>query len=89
MGLLNSFQNIHGSRTPAPSKTYVTAVVIDKGTVAVSGSSITFTNLEVELDGAHFKATTSLDFSSLGTAVTPGKTYGVYAVPRYNEPADK
>jgi hypothetical protein len=87
MGLLNSFQNVHGSRTPAPSKTYVTPLVVDKGTVAVTTDTITFTNLEVELDGARFKQTTVLDFGNLGTAVAPGKVYGVYAVPKYNEPS--
>jgi hypothetical protein len=89
MGFLNNFNLLKGGRTPAPHKTYVTALVKDKGTVALSGTTVTFTNLEVELDGNAFKQTTALDISTLGTAVVPGKVYGVFAVPKYNEPVSK
>lgn len=86
MGLLNNFQLAKGARTHAGSKTYVTALIKDKGSYAASGSAITFSNLQIELDGQLFNQTSTLDFSTLGTAVVPGQTYGVYAVPQYNEP---
>lgn len=86
MPFLNNFQIAKGARTHAGAKTYVTALVKDKGTYAASGTVLTFSNLQIELDGALFNQTSTLDISTLGSAIQPGQTYGVYAVPQYNEP---
>lgn len=89
MGFLNQFQLSPGARTPGADNIYVTGLVKDKGTQGVSGDTITFTNLTVELDGNDFTATKALDFGTLGTLVAPGKDYLICAVPSYTEPVDK
>ena len=89
MGFLNQFQLSPGARTLGADNIYVTGLVKDKGTQSVSGDTITFTNLTVELDGLQFTDTQSLDFGTLGTLVAPGDIYLVCAVPTYTEPADK
>ena len=75
------------ARVNAGAKIYATTVVSDKGTVGASTSTITFTNLQVHVEGQEYLATKSLNVASLG--LVEGKQYVVAAVPQYAEPANQ
>lgn len=76
-------------RTKGVTKTYVTTLVTDKGTASYTGDTVTFTNLEVELDGERFKATKSLDLGNVASLLQTGKQYAIFAVASYTEPASQ
>ena len=82
-------QGQRAGRTKGAVKTYVTTLVTDKGTAAFTGDTITFTNLEVELDGEKFKATKALDLGNVSSLLSAGKTYTINAVASYTEPASQ
>jgi len=90
MPLLDSIHFIQkAGRTKGVTKTYVTTLVTDKGTAAYTGDTVTFTNLEVELDGERFKATKSLDLGNVASLLQAGKQYAIFAVASYTEPASQ
>ncbi len=82
-------QGQRAGRTKGAVKTYVTTLVTDKGTAAFTGDTITFTNLEVELDGERFKATKALDLGTVSSLLTAGRQYAICAVASYTEPASQ
>ncbi|NBV99989.1 MAG: hypothetical protein EBR67_10910, partial [Proteobacteria bacterium] len=73
-------------RTKGATKTYVTSLVTDKGTSSTTSDSLTFTNLEIELDGEKFKSTKTVNFTALSSLLEVSKQYAVFAVPAYTEP---
>ena len=82
-------QGQRAGRTKGAVKTYVTTLVTDKGTAAHTGDTITFTNLEIELDGERFKATKALDLGNVSSLLSAGKTYTICAVASYTEPVSQ
>jgi hypothetical protein len=89
MPYLNQFLYNPNARVNAGAKIYTTTVVSDKGTAATATDTITFTDLQLNIDGQDFKATKALAFSSLGALVQEGKEYLVAAVASYDEPTDQ
>ena len=89
MPYLNQFLHHPNARVNAGAKIYTTTVVSDKGTAAVAGSTITFTNLQLNIDGQDFVDTKALNLSTLGALIQPGKDYVIAAVASYDEPTDQ
>lgn len=82
-------QGQRAGRTKGAVKTYVTTLVTDKGTAAFVGDTITFTNLEIELDGERFKATKALDLGNVAPLLKANTEYTICAVAAYDEPASQ
>jgi hypothetical protein len=89
MGLLNSHQILKGARTPAGEKTYTLSFVKSKPTASVATSILTLAGGVIEIEGKDYSLASTLDVSTLGTLVSPGQTFVVAAVAKYDEPASQ
>lgn len=89
MGLLNTHQLLKGARTAAGEKTYTLSFVKSKPTASVATSILTLTGGVIEMEGKDYSLASTLNVASLGTLVSPGQTFVVAAVAKYDEPASQ
>ena len=82
-------QVFKGGRNAGGLKTYNQISVIDKPTAAISGTTVTFTNGTLEVEGKSYAFPASFDFAPYSSLLTAGSQYVLSAVASYLEPADQ
>lgn len=89
MALYNINQILKGARNAGGLKTYSQASVTTKPTAAIAGTTITFTDGAIEVEGKEYAFPTPFDFSTYAALLRAGTTYTLSAVPAYTVPADQ
>jgi len=88
MGLYQVNQVLKGARNSGGLKTYNQASVVEKPVAAISGTTITFTGGNLEVEGKLYGLST-FDFAPFAALLKASTTYVLSAVPSFVEPADK
>ena len=86
--MLNSHQILAGARTKGGIQTYVNADYATAPTVALSGSTFTFTGA-IEFDGETYNLASYPFVATTLTSLLVDGSYTLSAVPAYTEPADR